>query len=484
MNFDNKVIGIHLTHVKRTDSFFIPLKPSSLYKDVDFDYIDDSIWTDFTTTQKNLLSFHKKTNGKVTCQPKRIVVEDRMIVGILTESNQFVKINEPLPVNELPDQGKELKKKYFYNITDLDKELFLNENIEDKERKRFIRNLRLEKQFYNAYVNTIQYHIHDEKNIELKQRIKDIVQNDEDSFESKFNSLYGIISKETETLMHFGTYVSEDVLNQIDEVNMCGEKEEVYCTKMENDHNQLFIPERNLYTQEENQIKYPSDLTHDLLLNTNIQKQLLQTAYSLFQPHVNYKLSKTELILLEKQLKPYLKSLGDKHRSIKVSHDVYEELEPQDIANLVAYNEVIPVDEESEEENIFEDHTDDDVEVDEDDDIEVEEDDDDEDDEDDEEDEEEDDLDEKKTPLEMAQSVNPPLPPPPPAEVKESPSPTYQELREQQGYSPLKDLIIDENDNKLSESQSPNVVEADVKDETKEQATPEADAQKAVQVPA
>ena len=194
LNFDNKVIGIHLTHVKRDMSFFIPLKPSSLYADMEFDYIDDNVWTDFTTTQQKLTWFHESTKKDVACQPKRFVVENHVVVGILTESNQFVKIKEPLPVNELPDEGKSMEKKIFYNITDLEQDLLSDNSAEDEGRKQFIRNLRLEKQFYAAYVNTIQYHIHDEMNYEVKKRIQTVVES-ENSFQSKHEELYEILSE-------------------------------------------------------------------------------------------------------------------------------------------------------------------------------------------------------------------------------------------------------------------------------------------------
>ena len=57
------------------------------------------------------------------------------------------------------------------------------------------------------------------------------------------------------------------------------------------DKNKLMIPHVNLYNGENNKDKYLSDITYDLLLNTDIQSKILNDSISFMNYDVPYKIN-------------------------------------------------------------------------------------------------------------------------------------------------------------------------------------------------
>ena len=82
-----------------------------------------------------------------------------MIVGILTETNQFIQLSEP-EENKGVDGLEELNE---HSYLDIDKEI-VNHPFK-KQKDKFVHYLKLEKSFYNAYFNTIKITINEISNI-------------------------------------------------------------------------------------------------------------------------------------------------------------------------------------------------------------------------------------------------------------------------------------------------------------------------------
>ena len=43
----------------------------------------------------------KKSHNEIPCNPEFRIIEDEHIVGILTETNQFIQLSQPIPVSEV-----------------------------------------------------------------------------------------------------------------------------------------------------------------------------------------------------------------------------------------------------------------------------------------------------------------------------------------------------------------------------------------------
>ena len=325
---NNKTIGLYIKDMENDAQFFVPLKPSSIHHKLPYRYLRDNIWTDYSTTKAQLRKVYKVTNKQLKCVPQMKVIEDDVIVGFLTKSNQFIQINPPL-LNDFKDSIPEYSSN---KLSSVDKALFETQTEIDEEREIFIRNVRLEKQFYTSYVNSLHYHIHKHENIELKKEIKKHIQSRYEDIDATFDSMYNILKEMT--LNHFQfTSFPENVLREISEVTMCGNDETHFCTKGET--KQLMIPVENLHTGEDNLEKYVSTLTHDLIVNHEVQRNFMDYKSYYFNDEVHYRLNKDEMILIDSNLKPYVESLTKRDRSGYIHQDVYDDIEPDEMMNIL-----------------------------------------------------------------------------------------------------------------------------------------------------
>ena len=93
INYNNNVIGILVE--KNTYKGIIPCLPSSIIVDYDYVWMDDNIWFSYKDTIDFLNYVYEDNKQKIPCKPLIKVFEDEFIIGIITQTNQFIAINEP-----------------------------------------------------------------------------------------------------------------------------------------------------------------------------------------------------------------------------------------------------------------------------------------------------------------------------------------------------------------------------------------------------
>ena len=54
-----------------------------------------SIWKSYSETILFLTTINELSKGKIPCKPVIKVKEDELIVGIITETNQFLQLEQP-----------------------------------------------------------------------------------------------------------------------------------------------------------------------------------------------------------------------------------------------------------------------------------------------------------------------------------------------------------------------------------------------------
>ena len=107
VNYRNKSIGIRIAREEGQQLLFVPCYPSGIVEGLEIDYMDqEGMWLDYRTTRDRLLGVSLATRGKVPCKPAIKIVEDNLVVGFLTETNQFVQIFPP--VQNLDEDGIEV----------------------------------------------------------------------------------------------------------------------------------------------------------------------------------------------------------------------------------------------------------------------------------------------------------------------------------------------------------------------------------------
>ena len=343
INIRNKVSGIEVIENKTNTKFFVPLKNSGIQKDIPYDFYIEEIWTDYKTTKDNLKRINMYSKTKLNCNVLKKVIQSDMIIGFMTKSNYFIKINPPIHKDSITDTLDSID---YYDLYELDADIFYEYELRDKDRKTILRNLQLEKQFYNAFLNTIRYQLQKYENFQIKGDIKTIIQNkSHEEFESHQLKLYEILDKWCENYFVFFKY-NKGTLQNLTDITICNDfdddDEQPFCSKLQlnDEKNKLLIPDVNLYTNENNRIRYISLLTNELLLNKTIQKKLLQNSYGYFFDDFIYRVKKNEIILLEKILKQYYESLHEQNKSKYIKHSAYENIKPYEVQEYLDRTEI------------------------------------------------------------------------------------------------------------------------------------------------
>ena len=141
-NYNGKIIGINVSYTGLTG--FIPCYPSGIsVNSLPIKMIDNKgIWNNYEKTVGFLLLISKKSNGKILCKPLVKITDDELVVGLLTETNQFIQLEQPEMAIE--DGIKSINDA---NYLLSDSKTLLNNNV-DEERIKYVKKIRLEKNFY------------------------------------------------------------------------------------------------------------------------------------------------------------------------------------------------------------------------------------------------------------------------------------------------------------------------------------------------
>ena len=98
LNYRNKAIGVRVKKEEDDSLLFVPCFPSAMVKDLDTIYMDSpELWIDYRQTRNRLNGLSVDSGGKILSKPSVKIIEDGLVIGFLTETNQFVQINPPSP---------------------------------------------------------------------------------------------------------------------------------------------------------------------------------------------------------------------------------------------------------------------------------------------------------------------------------------------------------------------------------------------------
>ena len=247
MNYDNKVIALL---VKKYDNIgYIPTYPSNLIVDLNtkITWIDDVKWYDYVKTRDFLFTLNNESNEKILCKPLLKVIEDDLIIGIITETNQFIGISPP--ETDMYGDDLEIINESNYLIADTKSILY---ETKDDERINYILKIKLENEFYFVFRNTIQILLDNNNNKIIKDNIINIIELDRSNFDDKIKSVMTELINLSVDYIEFIDY-DEKSLNQLNDIKICliNSKEECanknYC-KYDDMNNicKLLIPKNNL----------------------------------------------------------------------------------------------------------------------------------------------------------------------------------------------------------------------------------------------
>jgi len=347
VNFNNKVIGVVATSPS-AQTGFIPCYPSALNYELkeNLDYVfmtDLSIWRTYEETftfldQLSKRSKKKREEADIPCKPAFKVVEDHLIVGILTETNQFIQLSTPVAEIDINiDQNLPSIDNDSFIVNVKDKPMVYidvpttTSNEVDNERVDYIKKIKLETNFYNVFRNTVRILLNDYENIKLREKIENEMSKDYIIYTKKLENINEMLRQLVGKKVQFTG--NERYYKIIDEVSTCIINDKDRCDSkicaLTNDSCNLILPEKNLITNKQNEPVYFGKMADELIRYNRITSYMFQPQNYLSFGNIGYNLRDNEIIMIQSLLKEYFDltltpSVSNKY----VKYNSYDEAEP------------------------------------------------------------------------------------------------------------------------------------------------------------
>ena len=351
LNYDNKVIGI-LTQLEDTP-FYVPCRPSGVILDINFVFFQDVEIRSYTETIEFLKTLYNKSNKQIPCNIHSKLVDDNMVVGIKTITNQIIPVI-PVPKMDVTDDIDEERTYVGENKTVLqtDKTVLLEKKV-DVEREKIVKELELENNFYGLFRNTLKIILNKKDANTQRTNILNIVESPTKTYIEKLETVMGILHTLLDNSVQFLQFPMDDLDDYKDMITCfgmnktdCGEKGKhpnKHCSFMRKGGScALILPSTNLYTKKNNnKDMYFMKLSDEIVRYSKIRKYLFTPREFLSFERVNYKINDDEIILLEEILfDTYLDDIKlRKNDTFIESTNVYDIVNPNDKIN---YSNTIP----------------------------------------------------------------------------------------------------------------------------------------------
>lgn len=325
-NFQNKCIALVVQctisdnqsmYFNKRLSVYLPTFPSALFPETQLPVImmdAPNLWKKYSTTV-DLLTYIKQKCVKsimLPCAPAMNVVDENdMVVGILTESNQFVRI---IPVQPLDyATTKKLPTLHNSDFIMADKAIQTtdtNNRAEDNEHAVFVRNMRLQSQFYVAFRNTVRHVINLYANRRIRQQLRDIGLNRQLTYREKRKEIISALKPIVSPYLIFREY-DPAVIASMGDVHACTATatKEPFCSaplvlsKTTNKSiQQLIIPRTNLAGTvlspgKQNEQTFFSKVADEFVRYRAIQAYIMQPNAIYLEGSIDYQVLANEVIL-------------------------------------------------------------------------------------------------------------------------------------------------------------------------------------------
>lgn len=329
INYNSNTIGIIAE--KENKKGFIPCLPSSIILDYDYTWMDDDIWNNFKDTINFLNFVYEDNNKKIPCKPLIKVFEDEYIIGIITETNQFIALNEP-ELDTFDDKLESIKENNYLNA-DIKSSI---SNEKDKERINYIKNIELETSFYNSFRNTIRILLGLQKHVTIRKEIENILSLETMLYFEKLKIIDTKIRELTKESIQFIDY-KEDELLKIDKLSSCYNvsndkcREKKFCSLDEiNNKCKLLIPKINLINKNDNEKIYFSKISDELIRYIRIKEFIFESKTFLSFNEIKFDLNDDEIILLQSLLtQDYFENIEIMNPNPYINYNSYYTTNPQ-----------------------------------------------------------------------------------------------------------------------------------------------------------
>jgi hypothetical protein len=363
INYNGKVIGIVAS--KDGITGMIPCYPSSPLIDLTAGYYwmdDDSYSNSYENTKKLLTMVNnefKNVANIIPCKPLFKIVEDGLIVGIITETNQFIKVSEPF---EAEVEGDELQtfgrlepfketKNYKYLYED-DKKSIMSSKI-DNERIKFIHEIKIETAFFNIFRNNVRIVLGEFDNKKNRNSIIQLISSQKNTYFEKLELVITILKSIMKNIVSFENYSDEDIKN-LSTIKNCYMSDDcsanpvcILDTDISNGNQicKLKIPQNNLINQQDNEIAYYAKIADELIRYNRIKSFFFQPNTFLSFTEVNYNLYDDEIILFQSLLtQEYFENLIPVPENPYINKNAHDTVMPKTTKWTQPYSDVVSFD--------------------------------------------------------------------------------------------------------------------------------------------
>ena len=313
LNYQPKVIGLIVHRNNSNEKIFVPTLPSAALTDIPEIFMDDTtIWRDYETTKRLLNEISQRTNKRVLCRPLYKIVEDEVVIGILTETNQFVQINPPLQ-NTIEDELIVIRNSNYLLADKTISTGSVSTDEDTNDRLAVSKKIALDNHFYLAYRDIIRHWLNTFEYRKTKRAITDTIDTEKtllysDKMRIIENEIRTMITKENSVIFQD---IDEKALLQFAEITACYREDATanpdakkFCFVVTNSEGkrQIILPKVNLINGRDNESFYKSKIADEILRYSRIRLFMFSPKSYFPISSVEYKVSQSELLLLEMNL--------------------------------------------------------------------------------------------------------------------------------------------------------------------------------------
>ena len=289
LNYQGKIIAVVVE--KDNKRVYVPCFPSAILPDLPKKFMDEDayLWTDYETTRDELLKINQITNKNVLSKPIMKFLEDGMIVGILTETNQLVPI---MPIVEnINDDGLIAVDDNNYIIPD---KVAALSRYPDPKRVEITKKIALESQFTTLFRSTLRTILSYYENREIRTEIIELVENKAMTYMHKLRKMENVLKDITGDKIIFAEM--EDTI-----LDNCYQND-FACFINDAGKKQITIPKYNLLSGKSNRMIYYARMADEILRYRRIQLFMLNPGSYLNIGYSDYSIYDNEVLLLQSLL--------------------------------------------------------------------------------------------------------------------------------------------------------------------------------------
>jgi hypothetical protein len=292
LNYNGKVIAL-IVETQEQAMVYLPCFPSRQISNMETIFMNTVQWSNYVTSRDTLNKISSDSSGRILCKPMMKVMEDEMIVGILTETNQLVQIAGPEA-----DTFEDGLPVFNGLSSNLDITLATSKK-EDDLRVNTVRNIRLETQFYGAFRTEIRNLLNDYNYREIREQVIHVLDNPKFLYSLKMKKLDILVRHLTQNAFHFVGDIDGEIKQKVGELSNCNSGScdvKSFCLKR---HGKACFPNKNLINPEtDNDIFYFMRICDELIRYKRIRLFMLDNKRYLNISNVDYSINQDEVLLL------------------------------------------------------------------------------------------------------------------------------------------------------------------------------------------